>query len=91
MGGAKVNIFGSRVEQKFVFSDPAWSKSWYFRPPGGAKVCILQDSASAGGNLILLSISLGAGAFLNEFAVAEDRWKPLYLLGGSSNKTSHYS
>ena len=40
---------------------------------GRVSVSVLQNPASAGGILILLLISLGAGAFPNEFAVARDR------------------
>jgi len=40
---------------------------------GRALVSVLQNSVSAGGNLILLLISLGAGAFPSEFAVARGR------------------
>ena len=40
---------------------------------GRASVSVLQDFASAGGNMNLLLISVGAGAFQNEFAASRGR------------------
>ena len=40
---------------------------------GRVSVSVLQDFASAGGNVNLLLISVGAGAFQNEFAVSKGR------------------